>query len=155
MPGPVLVLDAVVLPSPLVVAAVIAFHHLVTWRRPDANLVVSGRAGDAEELAALGAFVRRLNLSACWLLSDGPDDVRAACWERADLAIVVGDPDAPVWSPAATAAGTARAFGTPVLRWGDDADADVATSAPPRFLAEALARALERVPTCSVTGAHA
>ena len=97
---------------------------------------MAGPATAGDGPAALRAFVRRLNLTSCWLLADPDDDVRAACWERADVALVPGPA-----APAADVAATVAAFGTHLLARGEPGETAAAaapTDAPPRALAVAL-----------------
>ena len=134
--GPVVLADGVALPSAPAVELVVAFHHFVTWRRPDAHLVVAGASGEPVALAALMAYVRRLNLSTCWVLADADDAIRAACWARADLVVLptgAGRRD--------DVAATAALAGVRLLAQGDGPD-DALRAGPPRTLAEAMAVAL-------------
>jgi hypothetical protein len=64
-----------------------AFHVLMTWRRPDAYVVMAGPVVDAAHLDALQRFVTELNIDRSWLAGD-PSPGRLETFRRAAALIL-------------------------------------------------------------------
>jgi hypothetical protein len=131
--APVLLADACTTVS-VAGEAVAVLHHLASWHVPELNLLLIGDCGGPDGRIAVAEHVRELGLPRCWLLGAVADDVRAACWHRADVALALD-----LAGPAASIASTADAFGVPVVGRSPGCVAVVPDQAGPVWAAEAVA----------------
>ena len=141
--GPVVLALGGIDPARSTAAAVAAYDALVTYRVPEAHLIVVGPVADQRHRVLLQEVVRRSNLTAAWLAGEVDDAHLVAFLRRADVALVQPGPPADVRDDLLRAA----LFGLPVVGPADVVGQDglgLAADDGPLVWAEALAAVLER-----------
>jgi glycosyltransferase involved in cell wall biosynthesis len=91
LPGPVVAFVGQLLPHKRVEWLIGAFHVLATYLEPEATLLVAGAPRLPAYAAALGEFVRELNLAGVHLLGAVSDAALAALYRRADVFVTASE----------------------------------------------------------------
>jgi len=89
--GPVLLAVGDLVPDNRPDLVIRAYHVLVTYLMPEANLIMVGAQPDEHDRQTLQGMVRELNLAKAWLAGPTGEAQRAAFWRRADALVAAGD----------------------------------------------------------------